>query len=83
MLTCKDITERVTAYMEHELSWPEWIPFMLHVAMCRLCRRYVSQMQATRATLQRIGARRRDDAVAIDPVVRDAFRAWRDESRAQ
>lgn len=79
MLTCKEVTQRVTAYMERELSWSEWVQFMLHVVMCRFCRRYVSQMEATRATLRRIGAHARA-ANAIDPAVRDAFRAWRDES---
>lgn len=80
MLTCKDMTERVTAYMERELSWSEWIRFTMHLTMCRLCRRYISQMETTRATLRRLGDRTQR-ASAMDSGLRDAFRAWRDESR--
>lgn len=80
MLTCREVTERVTEYMERKLSWREWIRFTLHVAMCRVCRRYVSQMETTRTALRRLGQRTRRTRT-IDPAQRDAFRAWRDESR--
>jgi len=79
MLTCKEIEERVTAYIEHELSWPERMQFKLHVIMCRFCRRYVAQMEATRAALRRLG-QRAHPSDQVDLVARDVFRRWRDES---
>ena len=80
MLTCKDVAERVTGYLERDLSWSEWMQFRLHVVMCALCRRYVSQMRATRSILQRLGHPLGDDP-SIDEGLRAAFRSWRDESR--
>lgn len=78
MLTCKDVSERVTEYLERELTWRQRGQYWLHLAMCAVCRRYVAQMRVTTALLKRLG----DDAPPVpplDPALRDAFRAGRDE----
>jgi anti-sigma factor RsiW len=80
MLTCKDVTERVTAYLERDLSWWERVQFELHLAMCRFCRRYAAQMRATMAALRRL-AEPSVGSGSIDPSLRDTFRAWRNEQR--
>lgn len=50
MLTCKEITALVTDYAEGNLSFPERVRFVMHIGLCRHCRRYVRQMKAaTRA----------------------------------
>lgn len=51
MLTCKEITALVTDYAEGNLSFLERIRFVLHIGMCRNCRRYVRQMKATTRAL--------------------------------
>lgn len=51
MLTCKEITALVTDYAEGNLSFLERIRFVMHIGMCRNCRRYVRQMKATARAL--------------------------------
>jgi anti-sigma factor RsiW len=54
MLTCKEITELVTAYAEGNLSFKDRLRFHLHLGMCRNCRRYVRQVKATAAALGKL-----------------------------
>lgn len=49
MLTCKDITERSSLYLDGELSCPRKLAFRLHMLVCSVCRTYVTQLEATRA----------------------------------
>jgi predicted anti-sigma-YlaC factor YlaD len=51
MLTCKEITELVTDYAEGDLSFLDRVRFVMHIGMCRNCRRYVRQMKATTRAL--------------------------------
>lgn len=80
MLSCKEVTERATAYLESDLSWWERLKMRLHLAMCAACRQYMTQMAATRRLLRRLGETLRDEE-PVDAALRDAFRAWRNESR--
>jgi len=78
MLTCKDVSERVTDYVERELTWSERLQYWMHLAMCAVCRRYVAQMRTTTSLLTRLG----EDvppAPPLDPALRQALRAVRDE----
>ncbi len=56
MLTCKEITELVTAYVEGQLSFTDRLRFRLHIGMCHNCRAYVRQMKATVAALGKLPA---------------------------
>jgi anti-sigma factor ChrR (cupin superfamily) len=47
MLTCKQITELVTAYAEGQLRFMDRLRFQMHIGMCKNCRAYVRQLQAT------------------------------------
>ncbi len=47
MLTCQQLTEVVTDYLEGRLPLGKWLGFQLHVGMCRHCRAYLKQMRAT------------------------------------
>ncbi|MEW6322289.1 MAG: zf-HC2 domain-containing protein [Acidobacteriota bacterium] len=76
MLNCRDVTERVTDYLERDLSWWERLWFRLHLAMCAACRRYVAQMRTTTQLLRQLGERPADPP-AVDPAIREAFRAGR------
>jgi predicted anti-sigma-YlaC factor YlaD len=62
MLTCRDIAEIVTDYLEGRLSLVDRIRFHLHLGFCRDCRRYLRQM---RQTVRRLG-KIPDEAVPPD-----------------
>ncbi len=77
MLSCKDVSERCTDYLERELTWRDRVQYWMHLAMCAVCRRYVGQMRTTAALLKRVG----DDVplhAPLDPALREAFRATRE-----
>ncbi len=47
MLSCRELTEVVTDYLEGKMSLWRRLQFHLHVGMCRHCRLYLEQMKAT------------------------------------
>ena len=53
MLSCQELTEIVTDYLEGRMSFMQRLSFQMHVGMCRHCRTYLRQM---RATVQALGA---------------------------
>jgi anti-sigma factor RsiW len=79
-LTCQELAELVTDYLEGALPRRERLRFRLHIAGCRNCTRYVAQMRTTIAVTGRI---RPED---ISPEVREelltAFRGWKSGSSA-
>jgi anti-sigma factor RsiW len=46
-LTCRELVELVTDYLEDALPEPERERFEAHLAECEGCRRYMEQMRAT------------------------------------
>lgn len=75
MLTCQELTELITDYLEDRVSFMDRLRFRLHVGMCRHCRAYLNQMKQTIRTLGRLPAE------SIPPDVRDEllarFRDWK------
>jgi predicted anti-sigma-YlaC factor YlaD len=51
MLSCRQMTELVTDYLEGRLSTIDRIRFQLHIGICRHCRDYLDQMRITVRTL--------------------------------
>lgn len=47
MLSCKEVTELVTDYLEGRLSLMDRMRFKMHIGMCKHCRAYLSQMKKT------------------------------------
>ena len=47
MLTCRELTELITNYMEGRLSFRQRLRIQMHLGMCRHCRRYLRQMKST------------------------------------
>lgn len=45
MLTCKELTEITTDYLEGDLPRMERLRVRIHLWMCRHCRTYVDQMR--------------------------------------
>ena len=74
-LTCKEVTEAITDYLEGRLSFGKWVRFQMHLGLCFGCRRYLHQMKPTIRTLGALPAE------PIPPAVRDEliqrFRTWK------
>lgn len=51
MLTCKEMTELCTDYLEGRLPFMQRLKFRMHIAMCKNCRAYLRQMRTTVRTL--------------------------------
>lgn len=47
MLTCRELTELVTDYVEGRLSLGQRLRFELHIGLCSHCRAYLRQMKHT------------------------------------
>ncbi len=54
MLSCREMTELVTDYVEGYLSLADRMRFQLHIGMCRDCRAYVRQMKVTSRALAKL-----------------------------
>lgn len=54
MLSCKEVTELATAYMERDLSFWKRLEFRMHVAMCQHCRAFMDQVKKTVDVLSRL-----------------------------
>jgi anti-sigma factor RsiW len=74
-LTCKELVEVVTNYLEERMPAEQRLLFEEHVAFCDWCQTYVEQM---RATVRLTGTLREED---IAPEARDGllrvFRDWK------
>lgn len=47
MLTCKEVNDLVTAYLEKRMPLGQRFQFRMHIAMCKHCREYLRQMRTT------------------------------------
>ena len=74
MLTCRQMTEIVTAYAEGKLSFGDRLRFHMHLGMCRHCRRYVRQVKATVRALPHVPVEPPPAAVRDELLAR--FRSW-------
>lgn len=68
MLTCKQLTELVTDYLEGRLSLVDRLRFQLHIGMCRHCRAYLRQMKLAIRALGELPPE------PMPPAVRDELR---------
>lgn len=75
LLTCAEMTELITDYLEGAMSLEERFEFQKHVGLCRDCREYLHQMQVTVDTL---GAMPEDAAVPehVMGELMHKFRHW-------
>lgn len=74
-LTCKEVTEALTDYLEGKLGFVQRLRFEMHLGICLGCRNYLRQMKDTIRTLGVL------PADPIPPNVRDEllhrFRTWK------
>jgi anti-sigma factor RsiW len=74
-LTCRELIELVTDYLEERLSADDRTRFELHLAYCEWCRTYLQQMRQVLATT---GKLTEDSApVAARDALLHAFRTWK------
>ncbi len=52
MLTCRELTEHATDYMEGALPVRTRLAVRLHLFLCRMCRAYLAQLRRTAALLR-------------------------------
>ncbi|MGF7161836.1 putative anti-sigma-YlaC factor YlaD [Rhodoligotrophos appendicifer] len=67
MLTCREVTEEASAFLDREQGLFAAAKFRLHLMLCRHCRRYVDQLAETIALL------RTSRETSMDPVAEDAL----------
>jgi anti-sigma factor RsiW len=77
-LTCKELVEVITDYLEGRMPPGRRLLFEEHVAFCAWCQTYVDQM---RETILATGTLREED---LSPETRDAlvdaFRHWKTDA---
>lgn len=74
-LTCQELVELVTEYLEETLPVEHRRRFDEHLATCPFCEVYLEQMRQTIRTLGRLPA----DAISAEALeaLRGHFRRWR------
>jgi predicted anti-sigma-YlaC factor YlaD len=75
MLTCRQMTELVTDYLERRMIWWDRVRFQMHLGMCRHCREYVRQMKETIQAAGRVGIEPPTSSVEEELLKR--FRDWK------
>jgi len=74
-LTCQELVELVTEYLENCMAPDERVRFEAHIMVCPGCRTYLEQM---RQTIRAIGQLTEE---SLDPTTRDKllalFRNWK------
>lgn len=75
MLTCQEITELVTEYLEGRMGTEDRLRFEKHVGLCRHCRAYLSQMRKTTQMLGKMSSEPVPDRVMAE--LRETFRGWK------
>ncbi len=74
-LSCQELVELVTDYLEGVLDGGELARFEEHLAACAKCRDYLTQL---RQTIELTGSLTADDLTAeAEEALLDAFRTWR------
>jgi hypothetical protein len=74
-LSCKELMELVTEYLENSLPLSEKAQFKAHLALCQGCRIYLDQL---RQTVHTVGYATEEP---LDPITREKllalFRNWK------
>ena len=74
MLSCQQMTDLVTDYLEGRMGLADRMRFQMHLGMCKHCRAYLRQMKATIATLGKLPDEPVPDGVRDE--MRKRFAAW-------
>jgi anti-sigma factor RsiW len=80
MLSCEQITQVVTDFLEGRMSVGDRLRFQMHVGLCRHCRAYLRQMKATIASLGQLPDEPIPDDVRDE--LRKRFASWHADAAA-
>ena len=75
MLTCSELTEVITDYLEGRMSFIDRLRFRAHIGMCRDCRAYLDQMKQTVHTLGKLPPE--DIPPEVQSQLLERFRDWK------
>lgn len=77
-LTCRELVELVTEYLENALAPSDRARFEEHIMTCPPCRAHLDQMRRTLSVLGRVP----EDAVSpeAEESLLQAFRGWKQEA---
>ncbi|MBI2955705.1 MAG: zf-HC2 domain-containing protein [Acidobacteria bacterium] len=80
-MSCKELVEIITEYLEGTLPPGERVRFEEHLALCEGCQNYLEQMRQTIGTLGRLS----EEAIPANAKEKllQAFRAWKRGSAPQ
>lgn len=79
MLSCRELTERVTDFTEGHMPYRERMNLRIHLLMCRGCRNFVAQVRTTAGLAGRIAAP--EPSAQAQQGLRRRFVAWASEPR--
>ena len=74
-LTCKEVADLVTDFLEGRLTFMERARFQMHLGLCLDCRAYLSQMKLTIRTLGKLPAE--PIPPEVEEELRRRFRNWK------
>jgi anti-sigma factor RsiW len=74
-MTCRQVVELMTDYLEGVLSQADRARFEQHLVGCDGCRAYLAQLRMTRTVLGRLGVEPVPEAIQRD--LMEAFRGWK------
>jgi len=75
-LSCKELTELITDYLEQRLSQADSLRFEQHLSICPGCVTYLDQM---RVTIKSLNAKPKVEIPRkIETELLKAFRSWKD-----
>jgi anti-sigma factor RsiW len=81
MITCRDLSELVTDYVEGRMSWWTRARFEWHLGQCSMCRRYLAQVRATTQVAAVAGANPPPMPADVEAEMLQRFRAWKTDPR--
>ena len=74
-MTCRELSEIVTDYLEGAMPLQDRIRFDLHLAVCPECRRYVEQMRQTVEATGRVAPE--PIPTEVEAMLLERFRDWK------
>lgn len=74
-MSCRQLSELITDYLEGKLGFGERLRFQLHLGICRHCRAYLSQLEKTSAALGALPAEPPPPEVEAELLRR--FQGWK------
>jgi len=75
MMTCKEVAERSSDYLDGRFSMWERVHFRMHLMMCKVCPKFLEQMKAAILAARNITI---DPAPAsVEKAALDHFRKWK------